>query len=279
MKLIKVVPLSLFLLLFITACADVEKDNGIVENRSIDLPSDINNSLPGDTNTNTPPEENGTSPIVDDHATYDLKEYFPRTAKRVECQLSTTDLNLNTTIVYGGSEDNLSVSSDHDGLDLFEYTQMDAYMHMDTQRESRRTSVWFDDRFVNLKRENNETNVVLRYFEENDTIIFSTTFEYIGNFTVSSGSGQGTYSDAYESDSLWCSAKGLGDYNISDILYADALELDCIANHSKGGTINSTVVTVYNDDFNSSTIFLPEIGVVSVDYSSRDMNFSVRCQP
>jgi len=279
MKIIKTVPLILLSILFITACGDVVEENKDVEDPStvVTLPSETNTTLPS--NTTTPPEVNSTLPTAEVQATFDFKDYYPRTEKTVNCQLSTTNLNLNPTIIYGGSENNISVSSDYDGLDLFEYTQMGTYMEMDAQRESRRTFVWFDDRFVNLQRENNETKIALRYFEDNDTIIFSTTFEYVGNFTVSSGSGQGTYTDAYVSDSLWCSAKDLGNYNVSSSIYTNALEINCIANHSKGGTVNNNVVTVYNDDFNSSTIFLPEIGVVSVDYSSRDMNFSVKCQP
>ena len=267
MNIVKTFSLALLPLLLITGCGDVVKrDNN--ESGSVGI---IN--LPGDV------DDNETLPKGDVNATFDFKNYFPTVAKTISCQFSAIGINLNPTITYSGPEHNISVESDYDGLDLFEYTQMIDYMAMDTQIQDRRTFTWFDDKFAHLKRENKETNLVLRYFEDNDSIILSTTFKSVSSFTVSSGSTQATYTNAYENDSLYCKAKAIGDYKISSTLYADALEINCSANHSKGGTLSNSVVTVYNDDYNSSTIFLPQIGIVNVNYVSRDMNFSVECQP
>ena len=272
----KILPLTLISLLLITGCGDVVKkddNNSKTETGGVNhISQDVNNTLPK-------VDGNITKPIGDVNATFDFKNYFPKVAKTVNCQLSAIGINLSPTITYGGSENNISVNSDYDGLDLFEYTQKADYMSMDTAMQARRTFTWFDDTFVYLKREHNVTGRALRYFEDNASMVLSLKFELTSDFTISSGSGQGTYTDAYVSDSLYCFSKALGDYNISSTLYTDALEINCNANHSKGGTINNTEVTVYNDDYNSSTVFLPDIGMVSTKYISRDMNFSVACQP
>ena len=275
MNIIKAIPSILIPLLLMTGCGDdVIPEDTTSDSSGIDV-----KSQPTEGNTTNPKDQNNTVPIVDNNATFDFKDYFPKLSKTVNCQLSTTNLNLNPTITYGGDENNISVNSDYDGLDLFEYTVMKDYMSMGTDMKDRRTFTWFDDKFVYLNRENNVTSRALRYFEDNASMILSLKFEIVSNFTISSGSEQGTYTDAYINDSLFCIAKALGDYNVSSTLYADALEINCSANHSKGGTINNNVVTVYNDDYNSSTVFLPDIGMVSTKYISRDMNFSVNCQP
>ena len=275
MNIIKIIPSILLPLFLMTGCGDdVIPGDTASDSSGIDV-----KNQPTEGNTTKPKDQNNTVLIVDNNATFDLKSYFPLSVQSINCQLATLNLNLNTSIDYNGSDTNMSVSSDYDGLDLYEYTVKAHYMAMNTNSEQRTTSMWSDDTFVYLKRENNETNLMPRYFEDDALLVLDMDFAYVADFNLTTGNGQDNYSEAYVNDSLYCKSKDLGDYNISSTLYSGALEINCNANHSKGGTLNGVDTIVYNYDYNSSIVLLPQTGIVNVTYISRDMNFSVECQP
>ena len=278
MKLTNVAPLILLPLLLITGCGDVVKkdENGTKETPGdvVNLPAEINNTLPGDINTTIPPDINNTLPIVENNATFDFKDYFPILPKTVNCTLSETGVSLSPTITYGGSENNISVESDYDGLDLFEYVLLPHYKVMDTTRNDRNTLIWFDEAFIHLKREGNETRKIPRYFNDEGLLVWEGDSDI--NITIAADN---TYTEFYVNDMLICTAQALGDYNISNTLYTNALAINCVLNDSKGNTQNGVTVVNYNYDYNSSTVLLPNMGIVYTQYISSDMNFSVECQP
>jgi hypothetical protein len=208
----------------------------------------------------------------------DLKNYIPQTDKEVTFLVSDSNANVNGEVLYTSFDGMITAESTRNGLDLDDYIEFDKFINLDTSYRETQSSIEFGSNYLMYTIDQEETSIP-RFFDNNDTVGMKLDYEYAADFSASTGSTTIDYTAAYESDFSLCSMLYVGDYNISGIQYSDAIELSCIANRSKGGLVNGTPTIAYDYNYTSSAILLPSMGIVSVDYKSKDANYTIKWQP
>ena len=261
-------------LILLTGCGP-SQDNS--ESETLDVKVDIDPASP-DTNTTLPPQnvDDNSTQSAESNKSIDLNDYIPNAAKTLSCQISTANTNTNGSQIY---YDNKVVSTTHDGLDMHDYIEYDKFITMSATDSFKSTAIVVNDTNVTYKQSATKERAIPRYYDDNDTVTFTLQFKMDLNVTIDSGSTVTTYSDLYESNSSYCKMWHLGEYNLSSVTYSDAIELKCYANQAKTGTADSVYSVIYDRNYTSVTTLLPEIGIVDVNYTSTDSNYTVRCQP
>jgi hypothetical protein len=208
----------------------------------------------------------------------DLKEYIPQSDKYVTFLVTDSDANVNGEAVYTNSDGVITVESTHDGLDLDDYVEFERFTSLDSDYREARFAMEFGSNYLMYTRDREEHSIP-RFYDNNDSVTMTLQFKMTADFTVTTESETVHYTDAYENNSSICSMFYVGDYNISGTLYADAIRMSCFGNRSKGGSVDGVPTVAYDDNYTSTTIMLPSMGIVSVDYESPDANYTIRWQP
>ena len=208
----------------------------------------------------------------------DLKNYIPQTDTNVTFLVSDGSVNVNGQVTYAHSDGITRIASTHDGMDLDDYIAFDKFINFDAAYREAFSSMEFGSNYFIYTIDGEESSRP-RFYENNDSVTLTLQFEYTADFTVSTESESVHYTDAYESNSSVCSMLYVGDYSIAGTHYSDAIELSCFGNRSKGGTVNGVPAVAYDYNYTSLTILLPSMGIVSVDYRSPDLNYTVAWPP
>lgn len=208
----------------------------------------------------------------------DLKDYIPQIDKYVTFLVSDSNGNVNSSSIYTSSDGLITVESNSDGLDLDDYSKLDKFTNLDSGYREVLSSIEFGSNYLRYTIDQEET-LKPRYYDNNDIFAMTIQFAYISNFSASTGDTTTYYTEAYESNSSFCHMTYVGDYNISGTSYNDAVELSCFANRTKGGTVNGTSTIAYDYNYTSTTILLPSMGIVSVDYKGVDTNYTITWRP
>jgi hypothetical protein len=208
----------------------------------------------------------------------DLKNYIPQTDKNVTFLVTDSDANVNGETAYTTSDGVITVESTRDGLDLDDYIDFDKFINLDSAYREARSSIEFGSNYLAYTIDQEEHSIP-RFYDNNDSVTMALAFKMTSDFSVSTESETVHYTDAYESNSSVCTLFYVGDYNISGTLYADAIRVWCFGNRSKGGSVDGTQTIAYDYNYTSTTIMLPSMGIVSVDYESPDANYTIRWQP
>jgi hypothetical protein len=231
--------------------------------------------------TNSEAGTNETGSVRDSFPTtglIDLKEYIPQSDKNVTFLVTDSDVNVNGEAAYTTSDGVITVESTHDGLDLDDYVEFERFISLDSAYREARFSMEFGSNYLAYTRDREEHSIP-RFYDNNDSVTMTLQFRMTADFSVTTESGTVHYTDAYEGNASVCSMFYVGDYNISGNQYADAIRMSCFGNRSKGGSVDGVETIAYDYNYTSTTIMLPAMGIVSVDYESPDANYTIRWQP
>jgi hypothetical protein len=208
-------------------------------------------------------------------------KYIPHADRNMTFSVVDSTVNVNGKAAYTNADGLITEESTHDGLDLDDYVEFGKFINLNTVDREARSFIEFGSNYLAYTNDREETSIP-RFYDDNVTELMTLQFQFIGSFSASTGDSTVEYTDAYESNISVCTMFDIGDYNLSGTQYQEAIKMTCSANRTKGGTVNGVHTVAYDYNYTSTTIFLPGMGIVSVDYKSTenpDANYTITWQP
>jgi hypothetical protein len=235
----------------------------------------------GGTSGTDSPNDNDVIDFFPTSGQIDLMDYIPQTDKNVTFSVIDSTVNVNGEAAYTNADGLTTLESTHDGLDLDDYVEFAKFITLDAGSREARSFMEFGSNYLAYTIDHAESSIP-RFYDDNDTVTFTLQFRFIGSFSAAIGETEVEYTEAYEINSSHCDMLYVGDYNISGARYADAIKMSCFGNRTKGGTVDGVDTVAYDYNYTSTTIFLPSMGIVSVDYKSHEnpeANYTATWQP